>query len=75
MKSCYDEGAQLGLPCGCRSHNGFLTRAGYEAFDKAAQMCYLDRVGSVSGLRRDETMLIFDDELLDNQYRRFLSAV
>jgi len=36
--------------CGCISHNGFLTRAGYRAFDKAVQPSYLDKVGSVSAL-------------------------
>ncbi len=60
--------------CGCISHNGFLTRAGYRALDKAASQSYLDIEGSVSALRRDETMFIFDDEVLDEQYRRFLSS-
>ena len=70
--------------CGCNSHNGFLTAKGLE---KAAQrdVCidgvdgmdmfgYLDSRVSVSAVGRDETMLIFDDEVIENQYRRFLEA-
>ncbi len=34
--------------CGCLSHNGFLTRAGYAALDVQLSLPYLDRVGSVS---------------------------
>jgi len=38
----------------------------------AEQAPYLDKVGSVSGLRRDETfMLELDDEEIDEQDRRF----
>ncbi len=68
--------------CGCLSHNGFLTERGYaelaerelewpEAVDMSTRCLYLDKVGSVSGTRRDEDTIIFDDELLDQQYRRF----
>ena len=72
-------------PCGCSSHNGFLTAKGLE---EAAQrsavsleglaverpQLYLDKVRSVSGLRRDEIPMEFHEELIDEQYRRFLSA-
>jgi len=69
--------------CDCRSHNGFLTAKGLE---EAAQregewdgLTYLrssvtlDKVGSVSGLEleRDSHMC---DELIDQQYRRFLNG-
>ena len=57
--------------CNCRHHNGFLTRRGYELAEEADQR-YLDKVGSVSGLRRDEMTMIFDDGVLDEQHRRFL---
>ena len=61
--------------CGCISHSGFLTRAGYRAVDAAAKSSEIDSRVSVSGLRRDETHMIFDEELLDEQHRRFLDAV
>ena len=70
------------MTCGCNSHNGLLTAKGLE---EAAQrralsdeglavepsQLYLDVGGSVSGARRDETLFTFDDELIDEQYRRF----
>ncbi len=66
--------------CGCISHDGFLTRRGYQSLrapevDKAEASLYLDKVGSVSAVRRDEAMVIFDDEVLEEQYRRFLGDV
>ena len=61
--------------CSCHSHNGFLTRAGYRALDLAAQTSYLDRSVSVSGSRRDETTMIFDEGVIDEQHRRFLDPV
>ena len=48
------------LSCRCLSHNGFLTRRGYEAVrptlwvDKTEVKLYFDTRVSVSGLRRDE---------------------
>ncbi len=70
---------QLGLVCGCSSHNGFLTRRGYElargqGVDKAEASRYLDKVGSVSALVEVEEFHVFDEQLIDQQYRRFLSA-
>ncbi len=64
--------------CGCISHDGFLTRRGYELLqnrevDGGEALTYLDKVGSVSAVRRDETMFVFDDVLLDDQHRRFLN--
>jgi len=71
------------MTCDCRSHNGFLTAKGLEetaqrrlvlaAVDAVGMSRYLDKVGSVSGLRRDEISMIFDDALLDEQHRRFLN--
>jgi len=72
--------------CGCYSHNGFvlvgeqlklelLTEAGAEevGLTQGDNCVRLDYRGSVSGLRRDETPVTFDDGVLDEQYRRFLS--
>ena len=70
------------MKCQCLSHNGFLTDRGYaevaqrsleglESVDMFADMCYLDKVGSVSALVEVEENHVFDDQLLDNQYRRF----
>ena len=63
------------------SRNGFLTRLGLaEAAQRERQLYgvddmesfpYIDKVGSVSGLRRDEDYHVLDDQLLDQQYRRF----
>ena len=66
--------------CGCHSHNGFqLSPEGLaqredvrlEGVDMELPLQYLDKVGSVSGLRRDEEFHVFDDQLIDQQYRRF----
>jgi len=62
--------------CTCHSHNGFvLSPEGLaqrelelDEVDAMQSSEYLDRVGSVSGLRRDE---IFVDSLIDEQNRRF----
>ena len=65
------------------SRNGFLCSKGLE---EAAQRFsleglaprgvpeYIDNRVSVSASRRDEIRLAFDDELIDQQYRRFLSG-
>ena len=50
--------------CKCHSHNGFLTRRGYEdaqlylGVDKGRACRYLDKVASVSGLDEDEVSLL-----------------
>ncbi len=65
--------------CGCLSHNGFLTRRGYErvnrtnteGVDKTEESRYLDRVGSVSALAEAEDLYAFCSDLhLDQQGRR-----
>jgi len=64
--------------CGCNSHGSFLTAKGLkeaaqrfslEGLAPRGELEYVDKVGSVSGLRRDETHWV--DELLEEQYRRF----
>ena len=66
------------------SRNGFLTERGYElaqqislegllpegGVDAESSISYLDKVGSVSAMVEGEGF-VFDDQLLDNQYRRF----
>ena len=44
--------------CCCTSHNGFLTRRGYEGVDKQEQKSYLDNQGSVSALVEGEVSLL-----------------
>ncbi len=72
----------MGQPCMCLSHNGFLTRAGYQAVDDGYggvdarwDSCYLDKVGSVSAMPEPELNMFFDDEVIDEQHRRFLEQV
>ena len=70
--------------CQCLSHNGFLTAKGLvEAaqrdvvIDGVAGMDlfgYIDSRVSVSELRRDETDFFFDDDLIEEQHRRFLDG-
>ena len=65
------------------SRNGFLCRKGLEEAAQREAVRYgldtmdmfgdLDSMSSVSGLRRDETLPIWDEELLDEQHRRFHS--
>jgi len=72
--------------CTCHSHNGFrlssaeLEQRGVDrahelamlALDNPESQLYLDRVGSVSGLGRDEDLYAdVSDALLNEQYRRF----
>ncbi len=73
------------MRCNCHSHNGLVRRSpeglalrrDVSQADLAAQLSfgYLDKVGSVSGLRRDETHMIWNEELLDEQHRRYLQVV
>jgi len=65
-------GDQYSMVCGCISHNGFLTRAGYRALDRADGLLEVDSTGSVSGLTRHDITMIFDDGVIDEQHRRFL---
>ncbi len=69
--------------CRCHSHNGLLLGSGTEpvaqAVEKALragrQRAIVDIPCSVSGSRRDEITMIFDDGVLDEQHRRFLDVV
>ncbi len=65
--------------CGCHSHNGLLLSPEGLAQRKDSLVgplaveytrLYLDKVGSVSGLRRDEATMIFDDGVIDEQFQR-----
>jgi len=66
--------------CGCHSHNGFrlspegLAQREFDlpGVDSMAARCYLDKVGSVSALELDR--LHWDDDVIEEQYRRFLHA-
>jgi len=65
--------------CECLSHNGFLTRRGYEAatqrgVDKAEASRYLDRVSSVSAFETETERMIFNDGVIDEQFERFASS-
>ena len=72
------------MKCGCSSHGGFLTGKGLEEtaqrslegleVDGMDKSRYLDKVGSVSGLRRDGDLHVFDDDLIEEQHRRFLNG-
>ena len=72
------------MTCRCHSHNGFLTAKGLketaqqfsleslhlrDGVDSRALNEYLDKVGSVSGSIPQE--IIFDDSVVEEQYRRF----
>ena len=66
------------MKCGCTSHNGFLTKRGYEfaqrsddSLELAGRVAtrYLDKVRSVSA--STESLLHWDDDVIDEQYRRF----
>ena len=46
-----------------------------ERVDGNGRKQYLDKVVSVSGLGRDGPPMIFDEGVLDEQHRRFLSAL
>jgi len=66
------------------SRNGFLTSQGYRevaqracedaGLDAMQTRRYVDKVSSVSALVEVEDHHVFDDELLDQQHRRFLNG-
>jgi len=67
--------------CSCRSHNGFLTakglaeareRSGLVGVDRQHELLYLDRGCSVSGLVEVEEDHVWDEEILDEQFRRWI---
>ncbi len=71
--------------CRCTSHNGFLTDRGYaevaqreqlsaEGLTRSENCVIVDKVGSVSALVEVEEFHVFDDDLIDSQYRRFLNG-
>ncbi len=65
--------------CGCHSHNGFLTRRGYErmshpAVDKAEAFPYLDKVVSVSASEGEGECSVWDEVVIEEQHQRFLNA-
>ena len=70
--------------CGCRSHNGLLTAKGLEetaqqnsleGLAPRGALEYVDMVGSVRGLRRDEDMYaLVSDHSIEEQARRFHSG-
>ncbi len=71
------------MTCNCHSHNGLLTAKGLaeaaqqtslEGLAPRGELEYLDKVGSVSGLRRDEITMIFHEETINEQYQRFLDS-
>ena len=65
--------------CSCHSHGSFLTAKGLEeaaqrelglhGIDAMEPCCHLDKVGSVSGSPLQDTH--WDDEIIDQQHRRF----
>ncbi len=65
------------------ARNGFLTAKGLEETAQRFSLeglasrddhGYIDKVVSVSGLRRDEEFHVFDESLIEEQYRRFHSG-
>ena len=68
------------MKCGCHSHNGMLLspeglaqrELKLPGIDAREPSLYLDSVGSVSGSIPDQ--VIFEDALLEDQYRRFLNG-
>ncbi len=71
------------MDCSCSSHGGFLTAKGLkeaaqrelqlDAVDSMDTRLYLDKVGSVSALVEVEGGHMCD-QLIDEQYRRFLNG-
>ena len=45
-----------------------------EEVDGGGRLLYLDKVASVSGARRDELTMIFDDEVLNEQHERHVHS-
>ena len=68
--------------CGCHSHNGLLlSPEGLAERDDVSQgvdnmdlFGYLDKSGSVSALVEVEGSHVWEDEVIEEQYRRFLSG-
>ena len=73
------------VPCTCSAHNGFLTAKGLQeaaqrrvdaaGLDAMGLPRYLDKVGSVSALAEADGQITFwDDQLIEEQHRRFLNG-
>ena len=70
--------------CGCQAHGSFLTAKGLEEAaqrgreaqgNPGVQMSvWGPGKGSVSGLRRDETVMIWNEEILDEQIEEYRSS-
>ena len=70
--------------CSCRSHGTFLTSKGLaeaaqrklelRGFDSMELESYVDKVGSVSASDGDGDVFVWDDRLIEDQYRRFLNG-
>ena len=68
--------------CGCHSHNGLLLRPEGLAqrelerygVDTMDMFGYVDKSGSVSALVEVEGSHVFDDQLIDEQYRRAVNG-
>ncbi len=43
--------------------------------DRDGRLLYIDRESSVSGARRDEADHVWDGQVIEEQYRRFLNEV
>ncbi len=66
-------------PCGREEQMEFVFQDDAAGFMKMAlarstNMCYLDRVGSVSALVEVEGSSVWDDEVLEDQHRRFING-
>ncbi len=70
------------MDCRCHSHNGFqLSPEGLaqrecelHGVDAMAAQLYLDSRGSVSGLELERNFHVFDDLVIEEQYRRSLNG-
>ena len=71
------------MDCTCHSHNGFQLRSSEEELAEQTSLegltpfsdsVIVDKVGSVSGLMPFESMMEWDEQFLDQQYRRFLNG-
>ena len=70
--------------CSCHSHNGFLLgstgrgeaaqQTSLEGLAPRGELEYLDKVDSVSGPRRDETHMIWNEGVINEQVERFASS-
>ena len=65
--------------CGCYAHNGLVLspeglaqrEVKLNGVDSMQSSVYIDSGVSVSGLELERDFHVFDDEIIDSQYRRF----